>query len=73
MSFDSTNPALAPNAAKETSGNLDAMAALLKYMQVLVDLNTKMLAVLTATRLQQASAFNVSIEPSAVAEDNTFN
>lgn len=71
---------LPANAAQETGGNIAAIAAseasiaaLLAFMQQMVDLNTKMLAVMTATRLQQASAFNIDIEPDAVIPDPTFN
>jgi hypothetical protein len=71
VSFDTTLPN--QGVALEKGGNLATIAQVLTYMQVLVDLNTKMLAVLTALRIQQATAYGVSVEPSMVAEDQTFN
>jgi hypothetical protein len=71
---------LPTNAAQETGGNLAAIAAsdatvvtLLTFMQQLVDLNTKILAVLQATRLQHAAAYGAgTIEPDQMIPDPTF-
>jgi len=64
---------LPTNAAQETGGNLASTVTLLTYLQRLVDLNTQVLAVLQATRLQQAAAFGVGVEPSALLDEFTLN
>lgn len=64
---------LPANAAQETGGNLASTVTLLTYLQRLVDLETQILAVLQASRLQQAAAFGTVIEPSCVTDEFTLN
>jgi len=64
---------LPANAAQETGGNLATAATLLLYLTRTVELNTLMLAELRAMRLQQSATYGVSIEPSHVIDDFSFN
>lgn len=65
--------AAASGAALETGGNLALIVSLLTFMQQQVDLSTKILAVLQASRLQDASAYGVAVEPDTLIPDYTFN
>jgi len=61
------------NAAQETGGNLALAVTLLTYMSRLTEINTLMLAELRAMRLQQSATYGVSIDPSHVIDDFSFN
>ena len=60
MSFDTTNPPLPPDAARE-SGNL---AVVMQALRQLIDLNTQILMVLQASYVQHAVVFGIEVPPS---------
>jgi hypothetical protein len=65
--------ALAPNAAKEAGGNLDAHTASLAYLAQIADMMRLMLAELRAHNLQLASLTGINVDPAIGDEQATFN
>lgn len=73
VSSDSTVAIAGGNLAQETGGNLAQLVALQQLMGQLVHTQTLILATLEAIRLQAASAYGASVEPSQLALDPTVN